>query len=131
MKRLMSIMFVAISFVLSCEESESRLQAVDKADLAELLKEIKGQIDTAVCTDPETWSFTALGSKACGGPQMYIAYPHTIDTVVFLALAKQYTHAEQAYNKKHGIVSNCMMVMPPEGIVCEGEKPVLVYSYMK
>lgn len=128
MKRLMPLLFIAISIALSCEKSESKLQAVDKTTLEEMLKEIKGQVDTAICTDAKEWSFTALGSKACGGPQMYIAYPHSIDTTAFLDLVKQYTEAEDAYNKKHNIASDCMMVMPPSEVICKDGKPVLIYS---
>lgn len=131
MKRLMPLLFCAMFIALSCERSETQLQAADKADLAEMLKEIQAQVDAVTCEDSEGWSFTALGSKACGGPQMYIAYPNSIDTEAFLELVKRYTDAERAYNEKHGIISDCMMVMPPSDVVCEEGKPVLVYDNTK
>ncbi len=86
------------------------------------------QIDTAICTGPAQWSFTALGSKACGGPKTYIAYPHSIDTVAFLQLVKKYNEAEHAFNEKHNIISDCMAILPPAEVSCVDGKPVLVYS---
>lgn len=133
MKRLilMLSLFFIMLIALSCEKSEIQLQAVDKANLAEMLKEIQAQVDAVTCENSEGWSFIALGSKGCGGPQMYIAYPHSIDTDAFLKLVKNYTDAEGRYNEKHGIISDCMMVMPPSRVVCEGGKPVLVYDNAK
>lgn len=128
MKRLMPILFIVLTFASACEKSESKLQAADREELQAMFKEIQELTSSATCTDPEEWSFTALGSKACGGPQMYIAYPHAIDTVAFLELVKRYTEAEKAYNQKHNIISDCMMVMPPNGIKCQDGEPVLVYD---
>src|SRR5690606_3729960 len=111
-----------------CQKSQSTSRAIDEESLADLRKKIMEQVDTAICTDPSAWSFTALGSKACGGPQTYIAYPHSIDTEAFLQLVKKYNEAERAFNEKHGVISDCMMILPPDGIKCVDEKPVLVYS---
>ncbi len=86
------------------------------------------QVDTAICTDPLQWSFTALGNKACGGPKTYIAYPHSIDTVAFLQLVKKYNEAELAFNKKYDIISDCRAILVPAEVSCVDEKPVLVYS---
>lgn len=131
MKRLLPILLMAIPFLFACERSESKLKAVDRQELEDLMKEIHALANSETCTNPEEWSFTAVGSKACGGPQTYIAYPNSIDTVKFLALVKEYTAAEDRYNKKHEITSDCMFVMPPDGVQCQDGKAVLIYNNLQ
>lgn len=120
-------LFFALLFS-SCQKGQSTTRAIDEESLASLRTKIMDQIDTAICTDPLQWSFTALGSKACGGPQTYIAYPHSIDTVAFLQLVKKYNEAERAFNVKHGVISDCMAILPPAAVSCVDGKPVLVYQ---
>ena len=39
---------------------------------------------------------------------------------------KNFTQMQSAFNTKYGLVSDCMMVMPPSGIRCVDGKAVLV-----
>lgn len=115
-----------LAVMYACEKTPSDMKSADLEDLKKLKATIIGQVDTAICEDPSEWDFTALGSKACGGPQEYIAFPHSIDTVLFLGLVAEYTAAEQRFNEKYGVVSDCMAVLSPSGIECDDGKPVLI-----
>jgi hypothetical protein len=83
------------------------------------------------CTNPEEWSFTAIGSKGCGGPTGYIPYSLKINTSEFLIKVENYNTKQVEYNKKWNIVSDCMVVSPPFGVVCIDGKPTLTYSIVK
>lgn len=67
-----------------------------------------------------------LGSKACGGPQEYLAYPKELDQEGVDKLIQEYTEKEEEYNKKFGIVSDCKAIPKPTGITCEKGKPKLL-----
>ncbi|MFT5890095.1 MAG: hypothetical protein ACI9Y7_000183 [Dokdonia sp.] len=102
-------------------------QADDLVMLEELFAEIV-IIANESCTDAEGWEFVAYGSKACGGPQGYIAYPTTIDVEDFLILVENYTTEEAIYNSNYDIVSTCDVTLPPVDVVCENEVAVLIYE---
>ncbi|TJZ62055.1 hypothetical protein FAZ15_05965 [Sphingobacterium olei] len=126
-----SILFVVVFTVISltaCEKSNSQMQGVDEKNLTELRAQISDIVDTSKCIYAENWNFTAIGRKACGGPKGYIAYPNTIDIEAFLKLVQEYNKAENDYNKKYNIVSDCMYVMPPKEVTCDNGKPILAYE---
>lgn len=59
-----------------------------------------------------------IGEQACGGPQTYLIYS-TAATAgsserKLQELARQYTEAEEKYNRVTGAMSTCSYVMPPE-----------------
>ncbi|TDX94325.1 hypothetical protein BCF50_0089 [Chryseobacterium daecheongense] len=94
------------------------------------LEKIKAGIDSEIakekCTDPSEWAFSPIGSKACGGPVTYIAYPKKLEASI-LPKIQEYTSKMAEYNKKYNITSDCMMANEPTSIRCEDEKAVLVY----
>lgn len=79
------------------------------------------------CKNSGDWAFTEYGSKACGGPQGYIAYSKKIDVSAFLTKVKIYTKAENDYNEKWGIVSTCDIPPKPSNIECNNGEAVLKY----
>ncbi|TGV02496.1 lipocalin-like domain-containing protein [Flavivirga rizhaonensis] len=102
-------------------------QEKDHRKLMDLFNEIY-QLSTSIsCTNANDWTFTAYGSKACGGPQGFIAYSTQIDTVGFLQKVKEYTNLEHAYNIKWNIVSTCDLPAQPKEVTCENGLPVLKY----
>lgn len=111
---------LTIKTVLSDQEKEHQA-------LMDLYNEIYDLSYSVSCTDANNWDFTAYGSKACGGPQGYIAYPKTIDVEAFLQKVANYTEAENAFNIKWGIVSTCDIPQQPSGVTCENGYPVLQY----
>ena len=101
-------------------------QEEDLEMLQELFAEIVQMADEP-CTDASEWEFTVYGTKACGGPQGFIAYPTTIDVAAFLELVEIYTTDEAIYNENYGIVSTCDIPAQPVDVICEDGVAVLVY----
>lgn len=104
---------------LSQEEEARELQV-----MSERIMEIAGSVD---CEDASGWAFTPIGSKPCGGPDSYIAYPTSINTIQFLALVERYRQAKMQFNTNWGLISDCMVAPAPREVVCEEGVPVLVY----
>jgi len=98
----------------------------DEANLDKLKSIIESEIAKEKCTSASDWAFAPMGSKACGGPVSYIAYPKKLETSI-LRKIENYTQTMSEFNKKYGITSDCMMIAEPSGIRCQGEKAVLIY----
>lgn len=105
---------------LSEQEKEHRALMV-------LFDEIQNLSYSESCSNSSNWTFTAYGSKACGGPQGFIAYSKNIDTAAFLQKIDAYTKAEKEFNIKWGVVSNCAIVNPPKSVECKNGYPILNY----
>ena len=95
--------------------------------LMDLFEEFNNLAYSETCIDVSNWTFIAYGSKACGGPQGYIAYSTKIDTITFLQKVEAYTNAEKAFNIKWGIASDCAITNAPKGIECQNGFPTLIY----
>jgi hypothetical protein len=125
---------VAIGLLLafaSCEENASAPTLLGYDDLgtgltqeqetdilAAMFQEIYTLATADSCQNGNDWKYTAIGSKACGGPQMYIPYSTNIDEASFLASVQQYTDAEAAYNVRWGVISTCDIPQEPIGVQC-------------
>lgn len=107
------------------ERSSSKTADIKKLDVQK--SQIDSLIATVPCENADDWRISPLGSKACGGPAGYIAYPVKIENEI-LPLIKNYTQKSDAFNKKFGIISDCAMVPPPSGVRCQNGKPVLLRS---
>ena len=128
MKRI-TIILASIIALISCTKSELKdPQERDKQRLEDMLRDIHNIVYSVDCEDSADWEFTAIGSKACGGPQSYIAVPLAIDTGKFMDQVRRYTKAEQDYNVAYKIISTCDVVAPPTDVVCEDGKPKLIYA---
>lgn len=131
MKRLMYVLAAGMFLFTACSEGEMNdLQSQDEHELSLLYKKIIDLSNSETCTDEQEWKFTAIGSKACGGPTGYIPYSLKLDTAEFLDLVKQYTDGQKEYNIKYNIVSDCKMEMPPQTVQCREGKAELVYINM-
>lgn len=102
-------------------------QETDHQHLMKLFEEITTIANSKSCNNSNNWTYTAYGSKACGGPQGFIAYSTEIDVTTFLEKVAQYTKAEAAFNKKWGIASTCDLPAQPKSVVCENNVAVLKY----
>ncbi|MDQ0478091.1 MULTISPECIES: hypothetical protein [Chryseobacterium] len=103
-------------------------QQADQIEMKNLIKEIDSLISTEKCADAKDWKFTAIGSKACGGPSSYIAYPVKLEDQI-LPKVTQFTSMQSAFNLKYGLMSDCVMVLPPAEIRCENGKAVLTGNH--
>ena len=132
MKNIFFLFIVFSILLFSCnnDDESSKEKENEIQNLTEMHDEIisESMANTTACTDSEEWSFTAIGSKACGGPTRYIPYSLKINVAEFLKKVENYTNAEAAYNKKWGIISNCYAILPPSRVDCVDGKPTLIYS---
>lgn len=120
------ILILASLFILSsCELFEDNSKRYSLKEIEELYHEIVMLSESIPCTNSAEWKFTPMGSKACGGPTSYISYHQSVETK-FLKLVDQYTLLQQEYNRKNNVFSDCMLVVAPKTVTCEGGKPVLV-----
>lgn len=100
-------------------------QKYEQAQLDQLRASIESEVTKEKCTNAGEWAFAPMGAKACGGPQMYIAYPKKIETAI-LERISDYTAKVKAFNQKYGVMSDCMMVTEPTGIRCINGKAELI-----
>ncbi len=89
-------------------------------------KSIVALVSTTTCNDPLLWSFTAIGSKACGGPDGYIAFPKEIASS-FVERVQKYNSEKENFNKRWSVISDCAYALPPSRVDCKDGKPELVY----
>lgn len=107
------------------EPEPKTAQKKDRQQLNQQWKEIENMANSVACTNASEWKMTSYGSKPCGGPWGYIAYHPSIDVNHFLQLIEQHRMAEAKFNKKYGLVSNCMIEPKPKSISCVDGKAVL------
>ncbi|MBW8362635.1 MAG: hypothetical protein K0M56_10675 [Kaistella sp.] len=96
----------------------------DQKNMLAMRAEIESMINAETCSDTSDWRLSPIGSKPCGGPNAYIAYPIKIEEKI-LPKIKAYTEVNSAYNKKRGLMSDCALVTSPSGINCENGRAVL------
>ena len=104
------------------------LTAEESQEMETLKAEILAISKSEKCTNGSDWKSVGLGVKACGGPVSYIAYSAKIDEAKFLEKVNLYNQKSTEYNNKYNLVSDCMLITPPEKIECENENPVFKYS---
>lgn len=121
--QLLSIFILMI--IAACSSDIVMTQEEEAQALRELLLEIETLATSEPCTDSSDVSFTAIGSKACGGPTGYIAYSLSIDVDQFLAEVADYTEKQQSFNMKWGVISDCAVENPPAEVRCENGIPSL------
>lgn len=120
------MLLTAICF--SCDEADDKTQEQEAENLDQLFSEIESLASSESCEDATKWAFTSFGSKACGGPVGFIAYATTIDTVLFLERIESHRAAQQAFNQKWAIASDCSAPLEPTSVLCENGNPVFEYS---
>lgn len=101
-------------------------QKYDEAQLDKLKASIESTITKEKCTNASDWTFSPIGTKACGGPVSYIAYPKKNEATI-LPKIEEYTQKMADFNKKYSITSDCMMAAEPTGVKCQSEKAILIY----
>lgn len=106
--------------------ADENSQKYDQARLDKIKSSIEEDIAKEECTNTADWTFSPIGSKACGGPISYIAYPKKIESTL-LPKIELYKNVMSEYNKKYNITSDCMMAAEPTSVKCENGKAVLVY----
>jgi hypothetical protein len=116
-----------IGICFSCNNDDALTQEQQAQNLDQMFSEIEILATSENCDDSTEWTFTSYGSKACGGPLGFIAYPINIGTELFLKKIEEYTTAQQEFNQKWGIVSDCYVPSQPSEIICKNGSPVFEY----
>jgi len=90
-----------------------------------LLGRVQTEVGNAACTRSNQCRSIAIGHKACGGPESYLAWSTAVSNESLLKdLVAAHAEARRKEDEKAGRVSNCMMLMDP-GAVCEAGRCVL------
>tara|TARA_B110000211_G_C13837184_1_gene446236 strand:+ start:58 stop:438 length:381 start_codon:yes stop_codon:yes gene_type:complete len=119
------MIFASIFIIFSCTKEQRQERA--RKSLDKELGEIIDYAQSKNCTDPLEWNYVSYGTKACGGHVGYLAYYKDIDTTFLFKKIQEYSDSEMEYNKKWGASSTCNIANQPDSIVCENNKPTLVY----
>lgn len=123
--KLILLLLLFTGSVASCEQVVED-QEITAKNLEKKLAEIHSIINAESCSETGECSFMAYGSKACGGPQGYLLFSNQIDVEALTKMVEEYNKAEDAYNKKFGIISDCLYATPPEKLECVNGKCVQV-----
>lgn len=119
------LIFVALLITFSSCSNDDELS---RDSLNEQLNEILAMAESVPCEDSADWRIVGLGAKPCGGPSSFIAYSVAINTETFLELVEQYNSDSKAFNEREGLISDCAIVLQPNGVICENGSAILVYE---
>ncbi|MDY8135498.1 hypothetical protein [Aquimarina sp. 2201CG5-10] len=124
--KFFGILFL-IGICFSCDDDDALIQEQEAQNLNQLFFEIESLATSENCNDSAEWTFTSYGSKACGGPVGFIAYSTNIDTELFIKKIQEHRTAQQKFNQKWGVISDCSLPLQPSGVLCENGIPVFEY----
>ena len=92
---------------------------------ANLAEQIKAEVGDAACDAPRQCQTLAIGAKACGGPERYLAWSNkSNDGKQLMALARAQAEASRKLQQADGMMSTCAIVTDP-GAACEAGRCVL------
>lgn len=130
MKNANYILIILCMAFMSCNNDDTSSKEEESQNLTTMYNEIitASMAKSTPCTNKDEWAFTAIGSKACGGPNGYIPYSLKINVTAFLKNVENYNNKQAAFNTKWKIVSTCDVPQQPSGVDCADGKPILVYS---
>lgn len=91
---------------------------------AGLLQQIQAEVGTAACDTAQQCKTIAIGHKACGGPESYLAYStKSSDSAKLARLAADFAAERKNQDLKTGRMSTCSLVMDP-GATCSAGRCV-------
>lgn len=125
MKHLILWLLSAAVCFYACSSDSVLTQEEEAQALSELWAELQVIATSEACTGDDNVAFTAIGSKACGGPAGYLAYSLSINVEEFLARVEAYTNMERAFNTKWAVISDCAVENPPTDVFCDNGVPKL------
>ena len=95
---------------------------------ASLLAQIQAEVGAAACDSTQQCHTLAIGAKACGGPERYLAWSSKEhDGKKLKALAQAQAEASRKQQQADGMMSTCSIVTDP-GATCEAGRCVLQKS---
>ena len=117
-----------LAIVFSCTNHTEANKKEDFAELNNLQEEIELLVDSGVCSGNSGCDYIAFGSKACGGPKIYLVFSSSINVDLLQQKVATYNALENAFNQKWGISSDCMYLLPPTSVGCIDGKCVAIYE---
>jgi len=125
MKKIVLVVF--LSTLTSCQDNETLSQDQAALDLQDMFTEIESMVNTISCDNSDDWTFIGYGSKPCGGFVGYIAYPLFIDTQLFIEKIDAHKQAQEDFNQKWQIYSDCSLPNQPTEVLCDNGVPKFIY----
>jgi len=97
---------------------------------AALLEQIQSEVGTAACDSTQQCQTIAIGAKACGGPERYLAWSSkNNDGKKLKALAYAQAEASRRQQQNDNMMSTCSIITDPGSSCvagrCELQKPGL------
>jgi len=97
---------------------------------AALLEQIQSEVGNAACDSTQQCQTIAIGAKACGGPERYLAWSNkNNDGKKLKALAYAQAEASRRQQQNDGLLSTCSIITDPGASCvagrCELQKPGL------
>ena len=93
----------------------------DRAQLAEMRREIDALIGDAAGASIEDCRYMALGDKPCGGPWEYVIYSvSSTDSTALAERVTAYNAFQEEMNRRYMYFSDCMYVTPPVLVYRDG-----------
>ncbi|MDO9274154.1 MAG: hypothetical protein Q7T92_01230 [Lutibacter sp.] len=118
---------VLLAIVFGCTNHTESSQEEDLAELTALQEEIELLVDSGVCSESSGCNYIPFGSKACGGPKVYLAYSTSINVELLQQKVATYNALENDYNQKWSVSSDCSVPIPPVNVTCIAGKCTAVY----
>ena len=128
MRLFLSLSLIFLFFNSCSLEESTKKQDLDLLAITKLAEEINALVETSICNDETECAFIAFGSKPCGGPLGYLAYSNSIDTEELISKVELFNQMQNSYNLRYNIVSDCSMILEPDGLICEDGKCKIVYN---
>lgn len=124
MKGRITIMLVIVGLGCAAEKSmeDERLELqAQKSVIAELA-------NSGNCVDDAECKLMGLGSKPCGGPWSWLVYSTSMDVAQLATMVNSYNAAEETFNHKWGMGSDCSIAVRPDSLKCLVGKCVAYYK---
>jgi len=112
------VFVILLSYWITGCNALSTQNTVTLAQLETQLIDIRNFVNKEGCSAGGECSYLPIGSKACGGPVDYLVFPNTIDVEALKKMVNRYTEDQKKYNIENNIMSDCMLVTPPEKVGC-------------
>jgi hypothetical protein len=123
--RLAGLALLLASSACRSDAPQASTPAAARGRTADLLARIEAERGAAACDMDAQCHTIGIGSKACGGPERYLAWSsRNGDGTRLRALVAEHAAARRADDAKAGMMSTCSVV-PDPGATCSAGHCVL------
>ena len=123
--RLATASLLLLSAACGTAQSPPAAEVTGAAGTAALWQRIQAETANAGCDNDSQCHSIGIGSKACGGPERYLAWSSkTTDGAALTALVNRHSAARRADDVRESMMSTCSLVSDP-GAVCRANRCVL------